>query len=133
MVPMRWHHHYGGAGAVRMTCQIAVYRSGTISVQFGGIEMGQGLNTKAVQVVAKEMGVGIDIIQVKPSNNLISNNGGLTGGSKGSDLICSSAVIAGRRLRARMAEIEATLENPTWEELVEACYKAGMDLSDRHM
>lgn len=134
ITPMRWEHVYGTGGTARFVVQIAIYHNtGTVSLSTGGVEMGQGINTKAVQVVAKELGIDIGLIQVKTTNNFVSNNNGITGGSMGSDLVCSASVIAARALRDRMKVIEDTMNNPTWQELVTECYNAGMDLTERHM
>ena len=46
---------------------------------------GQGINTKVAQVVARELGVDLDI-RVKPSNIFANVNGSVTGGGMGSEL-----------------------------------------------
>lgn len=53
-----------------------------------GIEMGQGINTKVVQCVAKTLNIPMSKVQVKPNNNLISPNSCQTGGSVSSELVC---------------------------------------------
>ena len=54
-----------------------------------GIEMGQGINTKVCQVIAKELGVPMDLIRIKPTNNFSGANSSVTGGSMGSECCCS--------------------------------------------
>ena len=55
----------------------------------GGIEMGQGINTKVAQVVARELDIDMDMVRVKPSNNFANVNGSVTGGGMGSECNCS--------------------------------------------
>ena len=51
--------HFNQAGAL-----VRVYNDGSILVNHGGTEMGQGLNTKVAQVVAHELGVNFDRVRV---------------------------------------------------------------------
>ena len=51
--------HFNQAGAL-----VHVYTDGSVLVNHGGTEMGQGLNTKVAQVVAHELGVGFERVRV---------------------------------------------------------------------
>ena len=79
----------GTMSASPCTRVTAVWRSPT-----AGIEMGQGINTKVAQVVAKELGVDLDMVRVKPSNNFANVNGSVTGGGMGSECNCSVSLMA---------------------------------------
>ena len=71
-------------------CHISVFQNdGTISVSHGGIEMGQGINTKVAQTVAKCLDVPMEMIIVKPADALVSPNNIVTGGSTTSEIICN--------------------------------------------
>ena len=84
-MPMRWAQLFFG---YKYKFQLAIFKDdGTIAITHGGIEMGQGLNTKVVQVAAKELRVSPDLITVKASNAFIGNNSTATGGSYGSELL----------------------------------------------
>lgn len=68
---------------------VAIYhRDGTVVVSHGGTECGQGINTKVAQVAAYTLGIRLDMVSVKPSNNVIGANAITTGGSVTSDLVC---------------------------------------------
>jgi xanthine dehydrogenase molybdopterin-binding subunit B len=83
---MRWFHiNQGYHHAVQVAVSAA---DGTVSISCGGTEMGQGLNTKVAQVVAGKLGLSLDMIRVRASNNFINANGSITGGSSGSDMSC---------------------------------------------
>lgn len=69
------------------TAFVAIYhRDGTVAISHGGIESGQGLNTKMIQVAAFTLGIPMNMISVKPANNLIGANSFKTGGSSTSDM-----------------------------------------------
>ena len=50
--------------------------------------MGQGLNTKVVQVVAYELGIDVSMVKIKPVRTITNPNGFSTGGSVGSECNC---------------------------------------------
>ena len=132
MVPMRWPHRFAG---YQFTCQVAVYRDdGTIAVVSGGVEMGQGLNTKVAQAVAGTLGVDLSLVKIKTTDTFIAPGNDCTGGSIGSDLAAKAAQIAAQDLLTRLDEAAsvAGLVNPTWQEKVAQGYKAGLDMAARH-
>ena len=65
---------------------VNVYRDGTVLVNHGGTEMGQGLNTKMQIVAAKEFGISPEKIFVNPTNTSKIPNTSATAASSGSDL-----------------------------------------------
>lgn len=91
LIPVRYMHNYFGT---RYHVHISVYADdGTIAVSHGGIEMGQGINTKVAQVIAKELDVPLDIIRIKSTSNLIGPNNSVTGGSMGSECCASVSIL----------------------------------------
>lgn len=68
---------------------VAIYHAdGTVVVSHGGIECGQGLNTKVAQVVAYALGIPMELISIKLTDNVIGANAQFTGGSFTSESIC---------------------------------------------
>ena len=87
LVPLRWPHTI--FNSQHFTVQVAIFEGdGTIAISIGGIEMGQGINTKVAQVVAAKLAVDVGLISVKPGTSFTGNNNSMTGGSMGSDLCC---------------------------------------------
>lgn len=85
IVPMKFHVEYFGT----LHALVSVYhRDGSVSVTVGGIEMGQGLNTKVAQTVAHVLNISLEKISIKPSNSLTAPNAIVTGGSIGSEISC---------------------------------------------
>ena len=71
-------------GKFLYSVQVAVHeRDATIQVTHGGIEIGQGVNTKVAQVVAKGLGLpDLSLIRVCAANTFVANNNNWTGGSQ---------------------------------------------------
>ncbi len=83
---------------------VLVYTDGTISLSHGGIEMGQEINTKVAQVVARVLGVSIEHIKQESSNTKRTANASPTAASSGSDINGNAARIAAEKIRARLAQ-----------------------------
>ena len=65
---------------------VNVYMDGTVLVNHGGTEMGQGLNTKIQQIAATELGVSPNRVKVNATNTSKVPNTSATAASSGSDL-----------------------------------------------
>jgi xanthine dehydrogenase large subunit len=94
--------HYNQAGAL-----VHVYNDGSVLVNHGGTEMGQGLNTKVAQVVAHELGLGFDRVRVTATDTAKVPNTSATAASTGSDLNGKAAQDAARQIRDRLAAFAA--------------------------
>jgi xanthine dehydrogenase large subunit len=96
--------HFNQAGAL-----VHIYTDGSILVNHGGTEMGQGLNTKVAQVVAHELGVAFERVRVTATDTSKVANTSATAASTGADLNGKAAQDAARQLRERLAECAARL------------------------
>ncbi len=96
--------HMNQAGAL-----VHVYQDGSIHLNHGGTEMGQGLFTKVAQVVAEEFGVPLDFVRITATNTAKVPNTSPTAASAGADLNGMAARIAAGAIRQRMAEVAAAM------------------------
>ncbi len=94
--------HLNQAGAL-----VHVYVDGSILVNHGGTEMGQGINTKVMQVVAHELGVGLERVRATATNTSKVANTSATAASTGADLNGKAAQDAARKIRDRLAAFVA--------------------------
>jgi xanthine dehydrogenase large subunit len=94
--------HYNQAGAL-----VHLYTDGTVLLNHGGTEMGQGLYTKVAQVVAHELGVTLDRVRVSAADTSKVPNASATAASSGSDMNGMAAQAAARTLRERLAALAA--------------------------
>ena len=86
---------------------VHIYQDGSILVNHGGIEMGQGLNTKIAQIVAHELGVDLSSVRCTATDTQKIPNTSPTAASTGCDLNGKAAQDAARQIRERLAEFAA--------------------------
>lgn len=90
---------------------VHVYRDGSVLVNHGGTEMGQGLNTKVAQVVAHELGVDLDRVRSTATDTTKIANTSATAASTGTDLNGMAAQNAAEQVRERLAKVMADKYN----------------------
>jgi xanthine dehydrogenase large subunit len=90
--------HLNQAGAL-----VHVYVDGSVLVNHGGTEMGQGINTKVMQVVAHELGVDLSHVRITATDTSKVANTSATAASTGADLNGKAAQDAARQIRERLA------------------------------
>ena len=88
---------------------VHVFTDGSVQVNHGGTEMGQGLYIKVAQVVAEEFGIGIDRVRATATRTDKVPNTAPTAASSGSDLNGMAARRAARTIRGRLAGLAARL------------------------
>jgi len=94
---------------------VHVYTDGSVQVNHGGTEMGQGLHTKVAQIVADELGVPFDQVVMTASDTAKVPNASATAASSGTDLNGRAAQFAARQVRANLAEYVAGVDGCTAE------------------
>ena len=94
--------HFNQAGAL-----VHIYTDGSVLVNHGGTEMGQGLNTKVAQVVAAELGISVSHVRSSAADTSKVANTSATAASTGTDLNGKAAQDAARQIRTRLADFAA--------------------------
>ena len=89
---------------------VHVYTDGSVTVNHGGTEMGQGLNTKISQIVADELGVPFERILSTAADTSKIPNASATAASAGTDLNGRAAQFAARHVRDNLAAFVAGLD-----------------------
>ncbi|KLR57162.1 xanthine dehydrogenase molybdopterin binding subunit [Diaphorobacter sp. J5-51] len=89
---------------------VHVYTDGSVQVNHGGTEMGQGLHTKVAQIVADELGVPLSRVLVTTSDTAKVPNASATAASSGTDLNGRAAQFAARHVRDNLAAFVCGLD-----------------------
>jgi xanthine dehydrogenase/oxidase len=83
---VRFKNHFIGS---KYQVFIGVHHiDGSVIVAHGGIEMGQGINTKVAQTVASFLGIPLQKVNVKPTSNFVTLNSSLTAAGQTSESCC---------------------------------------------
>ena len=94
--------HLNQAGAL-----VHVYQDGSIQMNHGGTEMGQGLFQKVAQVAASRFGVGVDHVRITATDTAKVPNTSATAASSGTDLNGMAVQAACDTIKARIADVVA--------------------------
>jgi xanthine dehydrogenase large subunit len=127
---------------------VHVYRDGSIHLNHGGTEMGQGLFLKVAQVVAEAFGVSLDRVKITATHTGKVPNTSPTAASAGSDINGMAALAAANTIKERLIDFcteqhsvprdqvrfrddQVVVGNRAmpFEEVVEAAYRARKQLS----
>ena len=83
---------------------VHVYKDGSIHLNHGGTEMGQGLFTKVAQIVAQEFQVDVERVKITATTTAKVPNTSATAASSGTDLNGKAAQSAARQIRQRLVQ-----------------------------
>lgn len=97
---------------------VLIYEDGSVQLNHGGTEMGQGLYVKVAQVVAEALGVSLDKIRITATRTDKVPNTSATAASSGADLNGKAAENAALELRGRLAQVAAPLLGVPTEQIV---------------
>ena len=86
---------------------VHLYKDGTVMLNHGGTEMGQGLYIKVAQIVADELGVTIDKVRTTAADTSKVPNASATAASSGSDMNGKAAQKAAAKIRKRLTAFAA--------------------------
>lgn len=114
--------HQGGAF-------VCVYTDGSVLLSHGGLEMGQGLNTKMLQVASRVLGIPIEKIHTNETSTETVPNTMPTAGSTGTDLNGPAVVDACQQIVTRLQPFKDANPNGKWEDWVMAAFASRISLS----
>jgi xanthine dehydrogenase large subunit len=86
---------------------VHIYADGSVHMNHGGTEMGQGLHLKVAQVVAEELQVDLDRVRITATTTAKVPNTAPTAASSGADLNGMAAQDAARQIKTRLIDFAA--------------------------
>lgn len=86
---------------------VHIYQDGSVVVSTGAVEMGQGVNTKMLQIVVQKFGVGAENVRIESTNTLRIANTSPTAASAGADLNGKALEMACVSLWERLENVAA--------------------------
>ncbi|MGW5116728.1 xanthine dehydrogenase molybdopterin binding subunit [Streptomyces noursei] len=87
---------------------VLIYKDGSVLINHGGTEMGQGLHTKMLQVAATSLGIPLHKVRLAPTRTDKVPNTSATAASAGADLNGAAVKNACEQLRERLLQVAAT-------------------------
>ena len=108
---------------------VHIYTDGSVHLNHGGTEMGQGLMIKVAQIVADELGVDISRVRITPTSTGKVPNTSPTAASSGTDINGEAARAACRVLKERLAPWRERHPDYSLAQLARAAYNARVSLS----
>lgn len=128
MTPVKFGISFTASFLNQAGALVLIYRDGTIQVNHGGTEMGQGLYTKILGITMRELGVSADKVRVMKTRTDKVPNTSATAASSGADLNGAAVKNACDALRSRLAEVaSAMIEKETGRRVAEGAvrFRAG--------
>ncbi|HEV3011470.1 MAG TPA: xanthine dehydrogenase molybdopterin binding subunit, partial [Burkholderiales bacterium] len=108
---------------------VHIYTDGSVHLNHGGTEMGQGLLIKVAQMVAEEFQIGLDRVQITATSTAKVPNTSPTAASSGTDVNGEAARAACRALKERLAPIREKFPDASFAQLAREAFLARVPLS----
>ncbi len=117
ITPVKFGISFTNAAFNQAGALVLIYRDGSVQVNHGGTEMGQGLHTKIRQIAAEALGLSLGAVRIMPTRTDKVPNTSATAASSGSDLNGAAVRAACETLRGRLSEVAARLLRAPPDEL----------------
>jgi xanthine dehydrogenase large subunit len=118
LVPLKFGISFTATMLNQGAALVNIYQDGSVSVNHGGTEMGQGLNTKMAQVAADGLGIPVSLVRVTATDTQKVPNASATAASSGADINGAAINNACDQLRARLSAVAGRMLGCAAEEVV---------------
>ncbi|KAL7834105.1 hypothetical protein AOLI_G00290650 [Acnodon oligacanthus] len=108
---------------------VNIYKDGSVLLSHGGTEMGQGINTKAIQIASRILKVPMSSIHIKETCTGNVPNAAPSAASFGTDAVGMAVKNACEKLVGRLEPVRKKNPEHTWQQLVVEAYCQKISLS----
>ncbi|XP_055472592.1 aldehyde oxidase 3 isoform X1 [Psammomys obesus] len=129
IIPMKFSVGFPKTFYYQAAALVQIYTDGSVLVAHGGAELGQGINTKMIQVASRELEIPMSYIHLDEMNTMTVPNTIATAGSTGADVNGKAIQNACQILMKRLEPIISQNPNGTWEEWVNEAFIQSISLS----
>ncbi|XP_051009811.1 aldehyde oxidase 3 [Acomys russatus] len=129
IIPMKFSVGFPKTFYYQAAALVQIYTDGSVLVAHGGVELGQGINTKMIQVASRELKIPMSYIHLDEMNTMTVPNTVATAGSVGADVNGRAVQNACQILMERLEPIMSRNPNGTWEEWVNEAFIQSISLS----
>ncbi|MCW2832535.1 MAG: xanthine dehydrogenase molybdopterin binding subunit [Nocardioides sp.] len=131
MTPVKFGISFNFTAFNQAGALVHVYKDGSVLINHGGTEMGQGLHTKMLQVAATTLGVPLARVRLAPTRTDKVPNTSATAASSSADLNGGAIKHACEQILVRLTGLAGDREvgrDITWDELVREAYFSRVQL-----
>ncbi|NXN36407.1 AOXB oxidase, partial [Rhinoptilus africanus] len=129
IIPMKFSVGFNATYFHQAGALVHIYIDGSVLVTHGGIELGQGIHTKMLQIASRELKIPLSYIHFCETSTTTVPNGKYTAGSVGTEINASTVQDACQILWKRLDPIRRDNPNGKWEDWISEAHKRSISLS----
>ncbi|NWY50174.1 AOXB oxidase, partial [Chionis minor] len=129
IIPMKFSVGFNATYFHQAGALVHIYIDGSVLVTHGGIELGQGIHTKMLQIASRELKIPLSYIHFRETSTTSVPNGKYTAGSVGTEINARAVQDACQILWKRLDPIRRDNPNDRWEDWISEAHKQSICLS----
>ncbi|NXA53781.1 AOXA oxidase, partial [Nothocercus julius] len=129
IVPMKFPFGLGTRYLSQAAALVHIYTDGSVLLMHGGVEMGQGIHTKMIQVASRELNIPMSRIHFCETSTATIPNACASAGSAGTDVNGMAVKDACQTLLKRLQPIISKNPKGTWNDWIKEAFEQSVSLS----
>ncbi|NXF31839.1 AOXB oxidase, partial [Nyctibius bracteatus] len=129
IIPMKFSVGFNATYFHQAGALVHIYIDGSVLVTHGGIELGQGIHTKMLQIASRELKIPLSYIHFCETSTTTVPNGKYTAGSVGTEINARAVQDACQILWKRLDPIRRDNPNGKWEDWISEAHRQSISLS----